>query len=337
LKLAILDDYAGVALSSAEWHTLEGVADIVVFREHMPLDQAVTRLAGFDVLCAMRERMPLSAELFAALPKLKLVTIVGKSLANLDIAAATANGVALVHPAEDLNEPQRDRFVHATPELAWGLVLSVARNIPIEDRNLRRGGWQSRTGMMLAGHTLGLLGLGNTGRIVARYGQAFGMKVIAWSQNLSVERATAAGVAAVDRASLFADSDILSIHLQLSERTRHLVGAKEIALMKRDAILVNTSRGAIVDEAALVAALEEGRLGGAGLDVFETEPIPADHPLLRLPKVTLTPHVGYSTPQILASFYRDMPEAIVAYARDAPIRVLNPIALKHPKHARKCR
>lgn len=187
--------------------------------------------------------------------------------------------------------------------------------------------------MILTGRTLGLIGLGATGQLMARYAHAFGMKVIAWSQHLTEETAGQHGVTRVSKNALFSQADVVSIHLQLSARTRHLVGRPEIDLMKPEAFLINTSRGAIIDEQALVVALRARRIAGAGLDVFEREPLPLDHPLRRLDNVVLTPHIGYSTPEILASFYGDMPEAILAYAKGQPIRVLNPDALAHPKHS----
>ena len=333
LRVAILDDYAGLALDSADWSQLEGLAEITVLREHVPATCVAETLGAFDVLCTMRERMAMPAQFFAALPRLKLVTIVGRGLGNLDLDAATRAGVAIVHPGFEFGGPEAARSVHATPELAWGLVLSAVRHIALEDRRVRDGLWQGTTGTILHGRTLGLLGLGNAGRLVARYGAAFGMEVIAWSQNLTSERAREGGAVRVERDELFARSDVVSIHLQLSERTRGLVGAEELALMKPGAVLVNTSRGPIVDESALVRALEEGRLGGAGLDVFDEEPLAAEHPLCRLPNVTLTPHLGYATREILSLFYSDMPEAVAAFARGAPVRVLNPEALADPLRA----
>lgn len=333
LKIAVLDDYANMSLSSANWSLLDDVAEISVFNTPIGEAEAVATLLPFDILCTLRERMAMSASLFDALPNLKLVTVVGRSLANLDADAATRCGVVLVHPSVDLRHPDRDRFVHATPELAWGLVIATARNIVRENERMRCGMWRGEAGMLLAGRTLGLLGLGATGQIMAGYGRAFGMRVIAWSENLTEDAASRCGAAYVEKDELFAGSDVVSIHLQLSERTRELVGAREIARMKSSAIFINTSRGAIVDEQALITALAAKRIAGAGLDVFEIEPLPADHPLLRLENVTLTPHIGYSTPDVLASFYRDMPDAILAYAHGTPERVLNPEALVHSKHS----
>jgi phosphoglycerate dehydrogenase-like enzyme len=330
LRVAILDDYARVALDYADWSPLEGVAELTVFDRHLAPDEAAA-LAGFDVLCTIRERTALPRALFERLPRLRLVTIIGMGLANLDMDAATEHGVAVVHP--DFSAPAYAGVGNATPELTWGLLIATVRHIAHEDRRMRAGDWQQTRGLILAGRTLGLLGLGRVGRRVAEYGRAFGMEVVAWSQNLTDETAAAVGARRVDRDDLFRLSDVLSIHVQLSDRTRGLVGARELALMKPEAYLINTSRGPIVDEAALVAALRGGRLAGAGLDVFDVEPPPADHPLRGLDNVTLTPHLGYVTEETLRAFYADMPQAIAAYAAGSPFRVLNPAALRHPKHA----
>ncbi|MGH3966682.1 MAG: NAD(P)-dependent oxidoreductase, partial [Mycobacterium sp.] len=221
--------------------------------------------------------------------------------------------------------PPRFRAVRAaTPELGWGLLIATVRNLAEEHRRMRDGGWQSSTGMTLSGKTLGLLGLGRTGTRMAEYAKAFGMRVIAWSQNLTEEAATAVGARRVDKATLFIESDVVSIHLVLSERTRGLVGGPELALMRPHAYLINTSRGPIVDEAALIDALASGRIAGAGLDVYDIEPPPPDHPLRALANVTLTPHLGYVTREMLGAFYSDTIEAVVAWLDGAPIRIANP-------------
>jgi phosphoglycerate dehydrogenase-like enzyme len=212
----------------------------------------------------------------------------------------------------------------ATPELAWGLMIATVRNLADEHRNMRAGGWQSSAGMTLSGKTLGLLGLGRVGRRMAEYGAAFGMEVIAWSQNLTEQAAVSVGARRVEKAALFESSDVVSIHLVLSERTRGLVGAAELALMKPHAYLINTSRGPIVDEASLLTALEAGRIAGAGLDVYDTEPLPKDHRLRLLPNVTLSPHLGYVTREMLGAFYSDSVESVVAWLDGAPIRIANP-------------
>jgi phosphoglycerate dehydrogenase-like enzyme len=325
LKVAILDDYARLALKLADWSSLPAGAEITVFDRHLAEDEAASLLAPFDVLCTLRERMALPRSLFERLPNLKLVAIVGMGLANLDMAAATDHGVVVVH--SDFRRPAIAKVHNATPELAWGLMIATVRHIAAEDRALRDGRWQSTVGLILAGRTLGLLGLGHIGKRMAKYAQAFDMNVVAWSQNLTAEAATAVGARRVEKDELFALADVLSIHLQLSDRTRGLVTARELALMKPEAYLINTSRGPIVDEQALVTALRDGRLAGAGLDVFDQEPLPPDHPFCAMDHVTLTPHLGYDTRETLAAFWGDMPEAIAAFAAGAPIRVANPEAL----------
>ncbi len=327
LKVALLDDYAGAALGSADWGLLDGIAEITVFRDHLSEERAAALLAPFDILCTIRERMALPRSLLERLPNLKLVTIIGTSLPNLDMEAATEHGVLIIHP--DPDKPANPGIANATPELTWGLMIATVRHFAHEQQRMRDGLWQDTVGIILAGRTLGLLGLGRIGKRMADYGRAFGMEVIAWSQNLTAEAAAEAGVRRVDKDELFARADIVSIHVRLSDRTRGLVTARELGLMRPDAYLVNTSRGLIVDEAALIAALGGGRIAGAGLDVFDQEPLPADHPFRRLDNVTLTPHLGYTTRETLAAFYGDMPEAIAAFARGTPIRVINPAALAH--------
>ncbi len=296
-----------------------------MFDRHLTEAEAAVELQPFEVLCTMRERMALPRTLIERLPNLKLITIVGMGLANLDMAAATDHGVVVVH--SDFQSGAWAKVANATPEFAWGLLIATVRHIAREDRSIRAGGWQSTVGLILAGRTLGLLGLGRIGKRMAQYAQVFGMEVTAWSQNLTAEAASAVGVRCVNKDELFGSADILSIHVQLSDRTRGLVTARELALMKPDAYLVNTSRGPIVDEAALISALREGRLAGAGLDVFDTEPLPFDHLFRSMDNVTLSPHLGYNTRETLRAFWGDMPEAIAAFARGAPIRVANPEVL----------
>ena len=325
MKIAILDDYAGVALDSADWSKLPLDAELTPFDRHLSEDEAASLLAPFDVLCTLRERMALPRSLIERLPNLKLILIVGAGLANLDMQAATDHGVVVCH--SDFRGPAMAKVSNATPELAWGLMIATVRHIAAEDRALRQGGWQSSIGIILAGRTLGLLGLGRIGKRMAHYAQAFDMEVIAWSQNLTAEAASAVGVRRVEKDELFGNADILSIHLQLSDRTRGLVTAHELGLMKPDAYLINTSRGPIVDEPALIAALSERHFAGAGLDVFDIEPLPLDHPFRSMDNVTLTPHLGYNTRETLAAFWGDMPEAIAAFAAGKPIRVANPDVL----------
>jgi phosphoglycerate dehydrogenase-like enzyme len=329
LKIAILDDYAKIALQSADWSVLQGKAQLTVFDRHLSEDEAASVLQPFDVLCTIRERMSLPRSLFQRLPNLRLVTIIGMSLPNLDMRAATEHGVIVAH--WNLANPLYTGILNATPELTWGLMIATVRHTDLESRRMRAGGWQGTVGMILAGRTLGLLGLGRIGKRMATYGRAFDMKVIAWSQNLTEETATAAGARRVEKDDLFRLSDVLSIHVQLSDRTRGLVTARELALMKPQAYLINTSRGPIVIEADLIAALRAHRIAGAGIDVYDVEPPAADHPFRILDNVTITPHLGYVTHETLTAFYVDTLEAVVAFANGAPIRIANPEALTHPK------
>jgi phosphoglycerate dehydrogenase-like enzyme len=329
LKIAILDDYAKVARQSADWSVLRGKAEITVFDRHLSEDEAVSMLQPFDVLCTVRERMSMPRSLFQRLPNLRLVTIIGMSLPNLDMAAATEHGVIVAH--SNFANPIYKGVFNATPELTWGLMIAVVRHFELASRQMRAGGWQSTVGTILAGRTLGLLGLGRIGKRMAAYGRAFEMPVIAWSQNLTDEAAEAAGARRVEKDELFRLSDVLSIHVQLSQRTRGLVTARELALMKPEAYLINTSRGPIVVEADLIAALKAGRIAGAGIDVFDVEPPAADHPFRTMDNVTITPHLGYVTHETLTAFYTDTLEAVVAFADGAPIRVANPDTLTHAK------
>ena len=322
--MAILDDYAGMALDLADWSPVQTRCEVTVFDRHLSEPEAAEELRPFDVICTLRERMALPRTLIERLPNLKLITIVGGSLPNLDMAAASDCGVLVAH--SDFANPRFRSVRDPTPELAWGLLIATVRNLAEEHRRMRDGAWQATTGMTLSGKTLGLLGLGRVGERMSEYAKVFGMQVIAWSQNLTDDAAEAFGARRVEKAALFEESDVVSIHLVLSERTRGLVGEPELALMKPHAFLINTSRGPIVDEAALVAALGTGRIAGAGLDVYDIEPPPPDHPLRRLPNVTLSPHLGYVTREMLGAFYADTIEAVVAWLDGAPIRIANPQA-----------
>jgi phosphoglycerate dehydrogenase-like enzyme len=263
----------------------------------------------------MRERTPFPGALLARLPRLRLLVTAGMRNAAIDLPAAAARGVLVCGTAG---------LPYPTAELAWGLILSLVRRIPTEDRATRAGRWQESVGLGLNGKTLGVLGLGGLGSRVARIGHAFEMRVLAWSQNLTAERAAEVGATLVGRDELLARSDVVTIHLVLSERTRGLLGARELALLKPSAYLVNTSRGPIVDEAALVRALRDGTIAGAGLDVFDEEPLPLDHPLRRLPNTVITPHLGYVTEETYRIFYGQALEDIQAYLGGEPIRVLRP-------------
>ncbi len=329
IKIALLDDYARVALKSADWSVLNGMAQTTVFDRHLSEDEAANLLQPFDVLCTIRERMSLPRSLFERLPNLKLITIIGMALPNLDMTAATEHGVLVAH--SNFANPIFANIANATPELTWGLMIATVRHMGLEARRMREGQWQSTMGTILAGRTLGLLGLGRIGKRMAAYAQAFGMKVVAWSQNLTDETAASVGARRVEKDDLFRQSDVLSIHVILSDRTRGLVTARELALMKPDSYLINTSRGPIVVEADLIAALRSGRIAGAGIDVFDVEPPPAGHPFRTMDNVFVTPHLGYVTHETLGAFYTDTLDAVVAFVNDAPIRIANPAALEHPK------
>jgi phosphoglycerate dehydrogenase-like enzyme len=313
MKIAILDDYQEVATSLADWASLD--AEIEVFTEHVgDPDELVRRLAGCEVVVAMRERTPFPAPLLHRLTDLRLLVTTGPGNASIDMRAARERGIDVCGTGY---------FSSPTTEHTWALILAVSRNLPAEAESMRRGGWQRSIGRGLHGRTLGLLGLGRLGSAVARIGQAFGMTTIAWSQNLTPERAAEHGVQAVSKQDLFARADVLSVHVVLSPRTRGLVGAAELSAMKPDAVLVNTSRGPIVEEQALVEALRRGAIAAAALDVFDVEPLPADHPLRTLSNVVLTPHLGYVTRELYEVFYRDAVEDVHAYLADAPVRLLN--------------
>jgi phosphoglycerate dehydrogenase-like enzyme len=272
--------------------------------------------------------MAFPRSLLERLPNLKLITIVGARLTNLDLAAASERGIIVAHSGRN---PAFANTAAATPELSWGLLIATVRHLTAQDRRMRAGLWQSEVGTILAGKTLGLLGLGRIGKRMAHYAKAFDMDVIAWSQNLTAEAAAAEGVRRVEKDALFAESDVVSIHLVLSDRTRGLVTARELGLMKPTAFLVNTSRGPIVAEADLIAALKAGTIAGAGLDVFDQEPPAAHNPLRSMDNVTLSPHLGYATRETLTAFYSDSLEAIEAFADGNPIRVSNPEALERAR------
>jgi phosphoglycerate dehydrogenase-like enzyme len=317
LRVAILDDYQGVALAMADWRSLHPQATIEAFADHLDdLDAVARRLHAFECVVAMRERTPFPRALFAKLPNLRLLVTAGMRNAAIDLAAATERKVQV---------SGTDMLPYPTAELTWGLILALFRHIPQEDRATRAGHWQTTLGIGLKGKTLGLLGLGRLGSQVARVGQAFGMEVIAWSQNLTAERAAEAGAALVTKEELFARADVVSIHLVLSPRSRGLVGAAELGRMKRTAFLVNTSRGPIVDEAALLASLEERRIAGAGLDVFEPEPLPREHPLPRLDNVVITPHLGYVTEEGYRLAYGHAVENIRAFLEGKVLRAMNQV------------
>jgi phosphoglycerate dehydrogenase-like enzyme len=305
MRVAILDDYQNVALSMADWSDVAARADITVFTDHLPdQDAVVERLAPFDVVCVMRERTPLPRTVIERLPRLKMIASTGPFNASIDVAAAKERGICV---------STTGGFVESTVELTWALILNTARRIVDECLSVRSGGWQTSVGRQLGGAVLGVLGLGRIGTRVARVGTAFGMDVIAWSTNLTPEAAEQSGATYVSRDELFRRADVLTIHLVLSERTRGLVGAAELGLMKPTALLINTSRGPIVDETALIDALRSHRLAGAGLDVFGAEPLPAGHPLRSLENLVATPHIGYVADRVYRTFYGEAATKIAGW------------------------
>ncbi|WP_413727662.1 D-2-hydroxyacid dehydrogenase family protein [Sodalis sp. RH19] len=314
VRIAVIDDWQSVAGQVVDWSALTPVGD-VTFLHEFPADTAAlaARLQCYDVICAMRERTRFDRALMMQLPQLKLLVTSGMKNAAIDIAAAGELGISVAGT---------DGNPYATPELTWALIMALTRNLLAEATALRSGGWQQGLGTSLHGRTLGILGLGKIGRKVARYAQAFGMETIAWSENLTAERAAESGVTYVDKATLFAQADVLSVHLVLSGRTRAMVDAPSLALMKPSAYVVNTARGPIIDEAALIAALHERRIAGAALDVFDQEPLPAAHPFRAMDNVLATPHIGYVTRESYQVFFSDMIEDILAWHAGRPIRLL---------------
>jgi len=314
VSIAILDDYQNVALSMAPWERLPRGVTVHAFADHVAGERAlVERLKPFDAVVLMRERTPFPRRVIEALPNLKLVITTGRRNASLDVEACRERGIVVC--GTDLGG-------FSTAELTWGLILTLVRGIVKEDASVRDGRWQTGLGRELFGKTLGVLGLGRLGTRVARIGQAFGMRTIAWSRHLTGERAAAAGTQRVEKERLFSEADVVTIHLVLGERTRGLVGARELALMKSTAYLVNTSRGPIVDEEALVAALRSGAIAGAALDVFDIEPLPSDHPLRMLPNTVITPHIGYVTEENYRIFFQQAFENLEGWLEGTPRREL---------------
>jgi phosphoglycerate dehydrogenase-like enzyme len=325
LKLALLDDYQKVAMRMADWDRLRkrGI-EITVFQEAFKsVEDAAEKLAPFDILGLLRERTAFPRALIEKLPNLKFMVLTGARAASLDDKAATDRGIPIsTTPGGGSNAP--------TAELGWALLMMCARDLAKAERLARTGKWHDGIEQMvvLEGKRLGILGLGKLGSRAAHYGKAFGMEVVAWSQNLTPEKATAGGAKYVTKDELLSTSDFISIHLALSDRTRGLIGAADLAKMKKSAILVNTSRGPIVDEAALIAALKNRTILHAGLDVYDKEPLPAGHPLTMLDNVTLIPHLGYVVEESYRYFYDGTIKDIEAWLDGKPINVLNPEALK---------
>ncbi|MFF7251266.1 D-2-hydroxyacid dehydrogenase family protein [Embleya sp. NPDC008237] len=314
-RVAVIDDYQGPGAALDCWRKLPDDTEIAFFPDHVSdTDALVERLEPFDAVIAMRERTPFPAELLARLPGLRLLITTGTHNAAIDVEAARSRGVTVCGTR---------LLPHPAAELTWALILELARRTGAEEASLRAGGWQAGVGLDLAGSTLGLIGLGKLGARVATIGAAFGMRVLAWSQNLTAGQAAAVGgVTAVDKEELFREADFVSVHVRYSERTRSLVGARELALMRPTAYLINTSRAPIVDRVALLAALREGRIAGAALDVHPVEPIPADDPILTAPNTILTPHIGYATQGNYTLAYTDAVEDIIAFLAGEPIREL---------------
>lgn len=320
-KIALIDDYQRVALDYADWSTLGSECAVEVFHDHLTDENAIVdRLREFDIVMALRERTPFPRSLLARLPNLKVIASAGMRNAAIDLEAATELGIVVCGT---------EGSSRATMELTWGLILGLLRQIPLEHQATRSGSWQRTLGTGLDGKTIGILGLGNIGSQMAEVSRAFHMNILAWSRNLTQEHAESNGALLVSKDELLHQSDIVTIHLRQSERTVGLLGAREFELMKSTAYLVNTSRGPIVDESALISALQSGVIAGAGLDVFDREPLPADHPLLTLDNVLLTPHLGYVTHETYLAFYGQTLENIRGYIEGKPQRVMNPTVLEN--------
>lgn len=314
-SIAILDDYQGVAMDIADWSSLNGRADAVAFSEHLAdPERLIDRLAPFEIVVAMRERTPLPRDVLARLPRLKLIVTTGMRNKSIDLAGAAELGITVSGTALGGS---------STVELTWALIMAVVRDLPGEDRRTRDGRWQETVPITLEGSTIGILGLGRLGQRIAALAKVFGMNVIAWSQNLTESVAAEHGAVLVQKDELFRRSDIVSIHTLLSHRTRGLVGAAELELLGPDGYLVNTSRGPVVQENALVSALRDGAIAGAALDVFEVEPLPAGHPLLTTPRTILSPHVGFVSRQSYQLAYGEAVQDIDGWLRGHPLRVLN--------------
>jgi phosphoglycerate dehydrogenase-like enzyme len=314
-RLAILDDYQDVAHGFADWSALqESGVSTAVFREPFQSEDALAAaLAGFQIVVAMRERTPFPRSVLERLPALKLLVTTGMANAAIDVAAAEDLGILVCGTP---GSPA------AAPELTWALLLALARNLPAEEHSLRGGTWQTSVGMELSGKTLGVVGLGKIGSRIAAFGQAFGMEVLAWSENLTEETAVEAGARKVSKEDLFRNSDVATLHLRLSPRSQGIVGERELRLLGPEGLLVNTSRGPLVEQDALVRALNEGWIRGAALDVFDAEPVSPAHPLLSTPNTVLTPHLGYVTQESYRQFYGGAFEDVKAWLAGSPIRLI---------------
>lgn len=316
MRVAILDDYQNLAMQMADWSAVTARCEVTVFDRHLTEDEAARELADYDVLCLTRERMAFPGSLLQRLPRLKFIAATGPHNRTIDFAVAERLGITVSCT------PRAADGQYATAELAWGMMLALARHIPTEVTGMKTGGWQRTVGVALGSRTLGLLGLGRLGSRMVPIARAFGMDVIAWSQNLTDEAAHAAGAVRVEKEELFARSDFVSLHLVLSERTRHIVGRREFGLMKPTAYLVNTARGPLVEREALIDALRNRRIAGAALDTFDHEPLPDNDPLRALDNVMLTPHLGYTVRELLGPFYAWTVQNVLAFLDGAPLRVL---------------
>jgi phosphoglycerate dehydrogenase-like enzyme len=315
IKIAVLDDFQGAALKMADWSPLQARADITVFRDHLSEPAAVVqRLKPFDVVCVMRERTPLPRAILEQLPNLKLIASTAARNASIDVAAASERGITVCGTGYSAN---------GAAELTWALIMAAARDLPAECASIRRGQWQVSVGENLEGKTIGIVGLGRIGSSIAKYAHVFGMNVIAWSQNLAREVAEQRGARLVSKEGLFRDADIVTVHLILSGRTKGIIGVPELKLMKPTAYFVNTSRGPLVDENALIAALKSRAIAGAALDVFDVEPLPEFHPFRSLDNVVATGHIGFVTRESYTKFYGDTVENIVTWLDGKPVRVMN--------------
>lgn len=307
IKIAVLDDYQEISQKFADWSVLDSYSDIVVFNDHVDnQQQLIQRLASFEVICVMRERTPLNRDLLSQLPNLRLIISTGYRNASIDIKAAAEFGISI----------QNTEYVSSgAPELTWALLMAIARNIPVETTNFKSGNWQTTVGIDLKGKTLGIVGLGNIGSKIASFAAAFDMNVIAWSENLTAEKAAAAGAKWVSKETLFRESDFITVHLVLSDRSRNTITAAELDLMKPSAYIINTSRGPLINEEALVTALQQKTIAGAALDVYDREPLPKDHPFRKMDNLLATPHIGYVTEHTYKVFYQDTVKAIQEYIK----------------------
>ncbi len=312
MRIAILDDYQGISMKSADWSSIPGHPEIKVFTDHVSdLERLAQRLLPFEILCIMRERTPITAALVERLPNLKLIASTGARNAAIDLETARQRHIDVLHTGY---------FSTPTIEFTWAMILAVARNLTAENTSLRSGGWQIGVGSDLRRKTLAVLGLGNVGGPVAAIGKAFGMRVTAWSPNLTRERAESSGAQLVSKADLFREADFLTVHLVLSPKTRGIVGESELAVMKPSSYLINTSRGPLIEQAALIKALEGRKIAGFAVDVFEHEPLPLTHPFRRLPNVLATPHIGFGSQSLYETFYRDSVTNITNWMLNQPGR-----------------